>query len=88
MPHKRRDSQSGRYKMSEVDWRHLWRMRDRRDRKKVNTRWMDRYYFRNVLSKEMYDKYEVCHDWENGAVCTLLTPLMHRGAEYKGNRKR
>ena len=72
---------------TQEDWQHLWRMRDKRDRKRVNQRWMDRYYFRKVLSKGMYDKYEICHDWDNGAVCTLQTPFMHRGAKYKGNRR-
>ena len=74
--------------MKKEDWQRLWRIRDKRDRKKVNIRWMDRWFFRKVLPEEMYDKYEVCHDWDNGAVCTLLTPWRHRGAKYKGNRER
>jgi hypothetical protein len=74
--------------MKREDWQHLWRMRDTRDRKKVNRRWMDRYYFKKVLSEAMYDKYEICHDWDNGAVCTLQTPLAHRGAVTKGNIKK
>lgn len=74
--------------MTQKDWQHLWRMRDKRDRKKVNRRWMDRWYFKKVLPKEMYDKYEVCHNWDNGAVCTLFTPLAHRGALTKGNKKK
>lgn len=74
--------------MNREDWRRLWRERDMRDRKKVNRRWMDRWYFKNVLPKAMYDKYEICHDWDNGAVCTLQTPLVHRGAKYKGNKKK
>ena len=74
--------------MKKEDWQYLWCIRDKRDRKKVNIRWMDRHYFKKVLSKEMYDKYEVCHDWGNGAVCTLLTPWAHRGAKYKGNHKK
>ena len=57
--------------MNKEGWQRLWRIRDKRDRKKINTRWMDRWYFKKVLSKEMYDKYEVCHDWDNSAVCTL-----------------
>lgn len=74
--------------MKKEDWQRLWRDRDKRDRKKVNQRWMDRWYFKKVLPKAMYDRYEVCHDWENGAVCTLLTPLAHRGAWSKGNRRK
>jgi len=74
--------------MTREDWQYLWRMRDKRDRKKVNIRWMDRWWFKKALSKEMYDKYEVCHDWDNGAVCTIQTPYMHRGAKYKGNKKK
>jgi len=74
--------------MIRADWQYLWRVRDRRDRKKVNIRWMDRWWFKEALSKEMYDKYEICHDWDNGAVCTLQTPYMHRGAKYKGNKKK
>lgn len=74
--------------MTKKDWQHLWRMRDKRDRKKVNRRWMDRWYFKKVLPKAMYDQYEVCHDWDNGAVCTLQTPLVHRDALTKGNKKK
>jgi hypothetical protein len=73
--------------MTQEDWQRLWRIRDKRDRKKVNQRWVDRWYFKKVLSKEMYDHYEVCHEWGNGARCTLLAPLAHRGALTKGNRK-
>ena len=73
--------------MNEEDWRYLWRQRDKRDRKKVNQRWMDRWYFKKVLPKAMYDRYEVCHDWDNGAVCTLQTPWAHRGALTKGNKR-
>jgi len=74
--------------MNKEDWQHLWRIRDKRDRKKVNIRWMDRYYFRKVLPTEMYNRYEVHHDWLNGAVCYLLTPLRHRGVWFKGNKKK
>jgi hypothetical protein len=74
--------------MNKKEWRALWRARDKRDRKKVNQRWMDRWYFKKVLPKAMYDKYEICHDWGNGAVCTLQTPWMHRGALRKGNIKK
>ncbi|MBE9593903.1 MAG: hypothetical protein IMF19_10555 [Proteobacteria bacterium] len=73
--------------MNEEDWRYLWRIRDKRDRKKVNIRWMDRWYFKRVLPKAMYDQYEIHHDWQNGAICYLFTPLMHRGAWSKGNKK-
>ena len=73
--------------MKKEDWQYLWRIRDKRDRKKVNTRWMDRHYFKKALSKEMYDKYEIHHTWHNGAICYLLTPWAHRGAKYKGNKK-
>lgn len=73
--------------MTQKDWQRLWRERDKRDRKKVNRRWVDRYYFKKVLSKEMYDRYEIHHNWLNGATCYLLTPLAHRDALTKGNRK-
>ena len=74
--------------MNKEDWQHLWRIRDKRDRKKVNMRWMDRYYFKKVLPLEMYNRYEVHHDWLNGAICYLFTPLRHRGAWFKGNKKK
>ena len=74
--------------ITQEDWRHLWRERDKRDRRKVNQRWVDRWYFKKVLPKAMYDKYEVCHNWDNGAICTLQTPWTHRGARYKGNMKK
>lgn len=74
--------------MNQEDWRYLWRQRDKRDRKKVNKRWMDRWYFKKVLSKAMYDRYEIHHNWDNGAVCYLVTPLVHRGALTKGNIKK
>jgi hypothetical protein len=74
--------------MNQEEWRAAWRRRDKRDRKKVNQRWVDRWWFKKMLPKAMYDKYEVCHDWENEAVCTLLTPFIHRGALRKGNIKK
>ena len=74
--------------MNQEHWQALWRARDKRDRKKVNMRWMDRYYFKKVLSKTIYDKYEIHHNWANGAVCYLITPLAHRGASTKGNMKK
>lgn len=74
--------------MNQEHWQHLWRTRDKRDRKKVNRRWMDRYYFKKVLPKAMYDLYEIHHDWLNGAACYLLTSLVHRGALTKGNSKK
>lgn len=67
-------------------WQHYWKRRDKKDRVKCNIRWMDRYFFKKHLSEEMYNKYEIHHDWKNGAVCFLFTPFKHRGAEYKGNR--
>lgn len=73
--------------MKREHWQRLWGIRDKRDRVKVNIRWMDRWYFKKKLSKEMYDKYEIHHDWINGAVCYLLTPFFHRGAKSKGNKK-
>ena len=69
-------------------WRRLWRERDKRDRKKVNIRWMDRWWFKKKLPKEMYDRYEIHHDWDNGATCYLFTPLKHRGAWFKGNMEK
>lgn len=66
--------------------RYYWRRRDKKDRVKCNIRWMDRYFFKKHLSKEMYNKYEIHHDWKNGAICFLFTPFKHRGARYKGNR--
>ena len=68
-------------------WRQYWRDRDRRDRVKCNIRWTDRYFFKKRLSKEMYDEYEIHHDWQGGAICFLRTPFEHRGARYKGNIK-
>lgn len=74
--------------MKREDWQRLWRIRDRRDRKKVNIRWMDRWYFKKILPKAMYGQYEIHHDWNNGAICYLFTPWKHRGAEFKGNKKK
>lgn len=74
--------------MNQEEWRAAWRRRDKRDRKKVNQRWVDRWWFKKMLPKAMYDKYEIHHMWEKGAVCYLITPLAHRGALRKGNRKK
>lgn len=74
--------------MKREDWQYLWRIRDRRDRKKVNIRWMDRWYFKRVLSEAMYNQYEIHHDWDNNATCYLFTPWKHRSAKYKGNKKK
>ena len=72
---------------TQKDWQHLWRTRDNRDRKKVNQRWMDRWWFKKMLPADMYNKYEIHHNWSNGAICYLLTPFVHRDAKYKGNKK-
>lgn len=74
--------------ITRAKWQRYWRNRDKVDRVKCNIRWTDRYFFKTHLPKEMYDRYEVCHDWENGAVCRLLTPFECRGARYKGNIKK
>ena len=73
--------------ITRAKWRQYWRDRDKRDRVKCNIRWMDRYFFKKHLSEEMYNKYEIHHDWVNGAICFLRTPFEHRGARYKGNIK-
>ena len=59
-------------------WQEYWRARDKRDRKRCNIRWMDRYHFKKMLPKEIYEKYEIHHEWVNGARCILLTPEEHR----------
>lgn len=74
--------------ISRAKWQEYWRSRDRVDRVKCNIRWMDRYFFKKQLGKEMYDKYEICHDWAKGGICFLRTPFECRGAKYKGNYKR
>ena len=51
---------------------------ERRERAKVRSR--DRRFFSMRLPKEMLDKYEIDHDWNNGAVVTLKTPKEHRNS--------
>lgn len=57
-------------------------------RRKGRIRVIDRTFFRLRLSKEMIDKYEIDHDWGNGARVTLKTPQEHRNTPLgKVNQK-
>lgn len=47
-------------------------------KRKALIRHMDSSFFKTILPYSMYRKYEVNHDWKNGARVTLLTPKEHR----------
>ena len=51
-------------------------------KRKQNIRGVDRAFFRLRLSEEMYSKYELDHDWDNGGRVTLKTPKEHRNSYF------
>lgn len=52
----------------------------KRDKEKKNIQTKDQMFFKKRLRKEMYDTYEIHHDWKNGGRTTLLTPKEHRNS--------
>ena len=58
------------------------------ERAKARLRQKDRDFFTKRLPIEMYNKYEIDHDWLNGGVVTLKTPKEHRNTNKgKTNRR-
>ena len=55
---------------------------DEEAKRKKNIRQKDAAFFIRRLSGEMYRKYEIDHDWENGGRVTLKTPKEHRNDHF------